>query len=147
MDRSLFRHSGSADNAETPAPEEQPPGVHQPALMNPFIHDFSGSIPGGSQPDLSGIIRRPAGLPSSQVGRRVDTPRGGNTPLSAALTRALAADAALHAGLHGEVDAPPPGSGPPVTSRFWVEKGAWKHREKHVVFLSAIDFLAQVHKV
>ena len=32
-------------------------------------------------------------------------------------------------------------------SRFWVEKGAWKHREKHVVFFSAIDFLAQVHKV
>ena len=32
-------------------------------------------------------------------------------------------------------------------SRFWVEKGAWKHREKHVVFLSAIDVLGQVHKV
>ena len=33
------------------------------------------------------------------------------------------------------------------TSRFWAEKGAWKHREKHVVFFSAVDFLAQVHKV
>ena len=32
-------------------------------------------------------------------------------------------------------------------SRFWVEKGAWKHREKHVVFFCAIDFLAQVHTV
>ena len=30
-------------------------------------------------------------------------------------------------------------------SRFWIEKGAWKHREQ--TFFSAIDFLAQVHKV
>ena len=24
-------------------------------------------------------------------------------------------------------------------SRFWVEKGAWKHREKHIIFFCAID--------
>ena len=35
----------------------------------------------------------------------------------------------------------------PLMSRFWVEKGAWKHREKPVVFCCAIDFLAQVHTV
>ena len=33
------------------------------------------------------------------------------------------------------------------TSRFWVEKGAWKHHEKYVDFFCAIDFVAQVHKV
>ena len=32
-------------------------------------------------------------------------------------------------------------------SRFWVENPAWKHRENMSFFFSAIDFLAQVHKV
>ena len=33
------------------------------------------------------------------------------------------------------------------TSGFWVEKGARKHREKYVVFFSAVEVLAQVYKV
>ena len=33
------------------------------------------------------------------------------------------------------------------TSRFWVEKSAWKRRKNMSFFFSAIDVLAQVHKV
>ena len=76
MDRSLFPNTGSANSAD-PDPsglEKLPPGADQPALINPFGHDFSGLNPARSLPGLAGIIMRPAGLPSSQCGRGVDTP-------------------------------------------------------------------------
>ena len=59
---------------------------------------------------LTSFLRRPAGLPASQVGQGADTPRGSNTPLSAAFSRQVAATAAGP----DVSDAPPPGS-PPVT--------------------------------
>ena len=75
MDRSLFPN-GFADDADPSALNEQPPGVDQPVLINPFSHGFPADPPNPArpQPDLSGIIRRPAGLPLSQVGQGVDTP-------------------------------------------------------------------------
>ena len=109
MDRSYFPNE-SDDNADSQALDEQPPGADQPApaLINPFSHILLADPPHPAKPqsDLTSIIRRPGGLPSSQVGQGVDTPRGSTTPLSAALSRAMAADAALH----NRVDAPPPGS-------------------------------------
>ena len=66
----------------------------------------------------------------------MDTPRGSTTPLSAALTRAIAVDAALHGG----VDAPPPGSGPPVT----YEPGVCLN-EGAIDFPPPVGIQAQVH--
>ena len=112
MDRSNSRFFEAANNAANQAQQEQPPGVDQPALIDPFNHDFSGSLPSGvSQPDDSGFIRRPAGWTPIPAGNSTATPQGGATPLSAALSRVIAADAALHQ----QAEVPPPGSGPPVT--------------------------------
>ena len=60
-------------------------------LLPNFNTTFSNASHGRSRPDLAGIIRRPSGLSSSQVEQGVDTPRGSNTPLSAALLRVIAA--------------------------------------------------------
>ena len=118
MDRSNSRFFESAGNAENPAQQGQPPGVDQPALINSFSHGFSGSLPGATQPDISGLIRRPAGrtpIYASKLDNLLPTLYylGSTTPvpLSDALSRAIAADAALH----HQLDAPPPGSSPPVT--------------------------------
>ena len=114
MDSSLFPNE-SPDDADPPALDKQPPGVDQPVLINPFSQDFPADPPNPArhQPDLFGNIKRPAGLPSSQVGQGVDTPREGTAPLSAALSRAMAADAALHGGV--DVAHPPC---PRATGRF-----------------------------
>ena len=110
MGRSQLPHTGSAANADPSALDEQPPGVDRPGWINPFSHIFSVDNQARSQPDLAGIIRLPTGLPSGQVGQGIDTPRGSTTPLSAALSRALAAGAAQH-----DVDAPPPAAHQPTS--------------------------------
>ena len=76
----------AAASADPSALQEYPLGVDQPGWSPNFVATFSSANNGRFLPDLagmSGIIRRPTGLPSSQVGQGVDTPRGSNTPLSA----------------------------------------------------------------
>ena len=111
MDRSSFPN-GSDDMPEPQAPDELPPGVDQNPLINPWTHNFSDPPPLGSQPQPTGdgFIRRPAGWTPVQAGHGVTTPHGSSTPLSATfygydISRAMGP----------AVDAPPPGSGPPVT--------------------------------
>ena len=72
-------------------------------IIDPFnryrYHDFSGSLPSGAtQPDVAGIIRRPAGWTPIPAGKSTTSPIGSTAPLSAALSsyRVIAADAALH---------------------------------------------------
>ena len=107
MDRSTFPQR-SDGMPEHQAHNEQPPGVDQPHPTNPWTQFFSGDPPPpGSQPQPeAGFIRRPAGWAPAQAGRGAYTPFGSSNPLSAAISRAMAADAAAH----GQVDAPPPGS-------------------------------------
>ena len=101
----------AAASAAQPALEERPPGV-DPDVSPNFVASFSDANHGRSLPALHSFIRRPAGLPTSQVGQGADTPRGirSNTPLRAAFSRQVAARAASQ----NVLDVPPP-TGPPVT--------------------------------
>ena len=111
MDRSPF--PTSSDEMPEPAHDEQAPGVDQNLDQpNPWSQKVSGGPPPrGSQPHpTTGFIRRPAGWTPVQAGHGVYTPHGSSTPLSATfygydISRAMGP----------AVDAPPPGSGPPVT--------------------------------
>ena len=97
----------AAASAAQAALEERPPGVDPESSPN-FVASFSGANHGSSLPPLTSFLRRPAGLPASQVGQGIDTPRGSTTPLSAAFSRQVAATAAGP----DVVDVPPPGTTP-----------------------------------
>ena len=73
------------------------------------------------------LLIRTTGLPASQVGQGIDTPRGSTTPLSAAFSRQVSARAADRGA--GAPGAPPPGTGPPVT-----------HGPGRCLDVTAIDF-------
>ena len=122
MDRSTFPQS-SDDMPEHQAHDEQPPGVEQASPTDPWQQFFSNDLPHlGSLPQPgAGFIRRPAGWTPVQAGHGVYTPQGNSTPLSAAISRVVAADAAIH----GRVDAPPPDSGPPVHMNLVGARGGY----------------------
>ena len=73
--------------------QERPPGVDPESSPN-FVASFAGANHSSSLPPLQSFLRRPAGLPASQVGQGVGTPQGSNTPLSDAFSRQVAATAA-----------------------------------------------------
>ena len=99
----------AAASAARPALEERPPGADQESSPN-FAASFSDANHGRSLPALQSFLRRPAGLPASQVGQIVYTHRGSNTPVSAAFSRQVATRAVGQ----DAIDVPPP-TGPPVT--------------------------------
>ena len=87
MNPDQLPHTDAAASADPSARDEHPPGVDRPGWIDSFSHSFSVEGQGRPQLDLASIIRRPAGLPSSQVGQGVDTPRGGTTTLIDAFLR------------------------------------------------------------
>ena len=108
--------SNSDDSTERPALQEQAPGIiydpQDEPQYDPWAENFAGGPPPAvlrSQP-TAGLIRRPAGWTPIQAGSGLPTPQGSSTPLSAAL---YGYDISRTIGPAN--DAPPPGSGSPVT--------------------------------
>jgi hypothetical protein len=113
MNRSPFLPN-SDDTTEQPALDEQPPGVDPQVdqQYDPWSQNFAGGPPpiGPRFQPTAGFIRRPAGWTPVQAGNGVSTPQGSSSPLSATL---FGYDISRTIGPVG--DAPPPGSGSPVT--------------------------------